>query len=560
MKKKILAVLLAAVLLLLNGCAASDAVSGYISSHSLRKIKGFAETSKAVFDAEFAGKTLVLVTVDVFENGSSCYTLCTVNTASAKVTGFQSLENLEIKNPREIEIDDDGNILYIGYHEIPEDRESDDGEAVEESLYCQKFSLKNLQPVGKEFAYSVEEEEAENKILGETYIEKENYMYFMSESYRYGAVNAFAFRDDSDHIYLADCNDFCPFDDYGRKLAGTITQFDSDGNPADKNVVAVYDFENNVLVNSVDISENSDYLNNIKLNDKYVFFATEKIEPGSDGEIGDVTYYLWSYNLQKKNEPFTVNRKSADDIDNDITVLSTAIKDSYGIDIHINEQNPVYEEGEDYSLVLGVKPYNVYRFLDALLFFLDKMPDGFVREIYCDLPQHEYGGFDIYVADGVVGTASAYTQSYTDNMTICFGMGGMDIGTIAHEFMHAIDVRIDDRLEDTEGVAFFQKWEKLNPEGFEYNGFDNENGIEYDDNTDDYFVSPYAMSTDAEDRAELFSSLYVDALNGRTPYWYDENEPLRKKTAFLQRSIREAFPSMQNVDVAPWETETGRPE
>jgi hypothetical protein len=38
----------------------------------------------------------------------------------------------------------------------------------------------------------------------------------------------------------------------GRKIAGTINLYNEDGSVKDENRLAVYDFENNVLINSLD--------------------------------------------------------------------------------------------------------------------------------------------------------------------------------------------------------------------------------------------------------------------------------------------------------------------
>jgi hypothetical protein len=117
---------------------------------------------------------------------------------------------------------------------------------------------------------------------------------------------------------------------------------------------------------------------------------------------------------------------------------------------------------------------------------------------------------------------------------------------------------MDTRIEDYLGTdtSFYELWNEYNPDGFEYSGLDNDGY--YEDETyekyEDYFISAYSMATDAEDRAEIFSYLFIDSFSETLPPdWYAKKEPLREKTDFLVKMLREAYPSLENVKAAPWE-------
>ena len=117
--------------------------------------------------------------------------------------------------------------------------------------------------------------------------------------------------------------------------------------------------------------------------------------------------------------------------------------------------------------------------------------------------------------------------------------------------MHILEARIDNYYINETDEIFWEKWYSLNPEGFDYTGYDNEYSLEFED-FEDSFVSSYSLTTDCEDRAEIFSRLFTYDEN-ELPYWFKYGNKLSVKAIFLCEAIRAAYPSMKNLPAQQWE-------
>ena len=120
--------------------------------------------------------------------------------------------------------------------------------------------------------------------------------------------------------------------------------------------------------------------------------------------------------------------------------------------------------------------------------------------------------------------------------------------TVPHEFMHLIERRIFAWYESV-GESFWDAWDALNPEGFDY--YDGEDKWEL---VGDWFVSSYAMTDSMEDRAETFMEVFTAQTPLEECFWYQEGSHVPAKVAFLREAIRRSYPSVQAVEQAYWES------
>lgn len=537
--------LLLAVVLLFSGCSIDlgKAVT-FFTGKSLSEIEGI-DFSDGLLDARFFDRFLVmLVCKPVFEEEPE-YRFYKVDAKKSKVVAVTKLIGCPIKNPYGLDVDENGNCLLFG----TEDYEH-------EEIVCVPISVDTLTVSGEMTAYNcaLPSIDSEENDFGFIFGEGEQIATYETDDIPNNPIFAYSFRDSQDKVVFANSLDFGNYGSYNKLVAGKA--FQTPGVESDEETLVVYDFENALLVNEITfptLTEDgkSKYITSIYLSDKYAMLTEETAD--YDEENYETRCLIWKYRKNALNEPYETTVRTLDEIKKHNERIIEQVKINYGINISVNDKKfDYYKKGEDYYLSNNAKTFDVHILLLKIKAFLDMLPEGFAKEIYSDMDIFEYSGFDIFIGDSIEGIANAYAMTYMDRMTIVFSTGAIDFRTVAHEFMHTIDTRIEDKLGLDE--SFYDLWLEYNPDDFEYTGLQNENG-DYDyEKYDDYFVSTYAASTDCEDRAEIFSFLFSESLeDDGPPDWYVEKEPLRKKTDFLLKMIREAYPSLKNVKVAQWE-------
>ena len=545
---KIVSILLV-IILLFSGCSVDfDGIISLISGKSVFEIED-GLLGDVIIDAKIVDDTVITLMSKYIDDEKTDYYLCKLNAKNAKPVASKKLESCPIDYPYGLDIDENGNIVIYGT--LEGDGEED---IVEEYSVC--FSADTLTQNSEREEHnpslpSVEIEQAPMGLYmnwGETVAGNE-YTDIPNQPIRF-----FYLRSDLDTVILANDLNFSIISSFGNLAAG-FSRLDIENEDQIQSIL-VYDFENSVLVNKLDVEtpEEEDLTSNIisvYLNEKYILYSVETGNYDTDEFV--TKYYIWRYRVKPLNEPFESEKLTVKQLEESNKKLCEQIKESTGINIYINsDKYDFYGEDEDYYLYKNAKPLEVNILLTRIKAFLDYLPEGFAKEMYTDLDIFKYGGFDIYIGDSIKGTASAYASSFMDNLTIVFSTGASDFRTVAHEFMHIMDTRIEDKLGVD--VSFYDLWIKHNPDGFNYEGLNNDNpSYDYED-YEDWFISSYAMSTDAEDRAEIFSYLFVDSFSDEIPpEWYTDNKPLKEKTDYLIKMIREAYPSLKNVKTAQWE-------
>ena len=176
--------------------------------------------------------------------------------------------------------------------------------------------------------------------------------------------------------------------------------------------------------------------------------------------------------------------------------------------------------------------------LDLIDSELSRYPDGFFKTF---VNPYGEGGFRLLMVGSLINEGGgsfeaagvSYSQGAWYTSEICLNSLQFDGPTIHHELWHNVEKRITDEISD----AFsFEKWDALNPEGFEYNNdFENyvsdsglyQNMLLFDESRPEntYFVQPYSTVNEKEDKATLIELLmdecYMPEDHGGIPTAYE---------------------------------------
>ena len=513
--KKVLSVILILICLLPAACApAQGALSG---------LSGF--DGDYVVAADFSGDDIVLLGTD-----DAGYKLYLASVKNARVYKSAPLDCEGFEGYSGVEFDGDGNITV----------------SLDYEGKCVVFD-RELSQIGGEKPYEARdmiEKAKESAFFDGTMSACENCFHYYSDRDRYEYINAVGFYGD-DFITLVKDERFNIISGCGKRI---LTSYPEDGD-LNANVVSVYDFDTGRKINSF-VTENPDGQPSVsvtfgKLADTAAIVGVEYGDGDPAGGVYYNKYYIWRFETGAKNEPFEFTRYTADQMKAETAGVCGSIKDGFGIDVHIDEENP-YQGAEDgeYGYTFGTSPLKAKIAVGMLHDFLKMLPDGFARETYSGV-NDAVTGLDVYFVDGINGNPNAYADVNSDRYYVCFEAYSLDPHTIYHEFMHVIDARISAQGD------FEEAWNALNPPGFSYLIYGEE---DYDiEEYSDYFATAYSMQAMGEDRADMFAELFTAGLSGEKPYWYKEGAATEKKAKLLTEQIRAAFPSMKNAPPQVWE-------
>lgn len=222
-----------------------------------------------------------------------------------------------------------------------------------------------------------------------------------------------------------------------------------------------------------------------------------------------------------------------------VRLLQARLEYEYPVCIRLGEvDNDDQTPATDDSDLLGI-----YRTLWQIEDFFRKLPEGFVNEICNDVPGAEDWGtraIQIYIVRDIPGNTVAYACAWDRDMRLCFAINGFGVIGVAHEFMHLFDFRLSHVDPD-----FMSDWEALTPEW----------ASSSDDAAllDCYYVTDYAHSHPAEDRAEVFMLLFNCSCPLEEAWWYRDRPGVQEKVDFLISALRSAFPSVWYADRVWWE-------
>lgn len=535
--KRIISLLMIAAMLFLCGC------SNYVlpktepkeeHKEGLIEIEGISENAGDVLSTDFQGDHLLLVTTKIVGDDYS-YLIYQINAKKLKIDKVNEISEFPFEQVEGAKYTDNGNILvYNGY---------------ESQCVTYDTDMHKISDIEDYKVTDPYEEARKNKMVDDSFACYESFAEYSTNDELGEPLQAFAFYDDKDRIYLADeCNIVTQYASMGR----TVLSSENSAN-LEKETLVVCDYSDNVIINRTETKtfENKNfYILTGDISSDYVFISAqiEDKYPENDNYKSENKYYIWNYKIGAENKPLATTPVMESEFEEMNNKIVNEMKDEYGIDIFINKPNEYTEnKDEDYTLKLDASPLKVYFTLKQIRGFLTHLPQGFVKEMYTGFGDSGTKRFEIYIGSEITGTSSAYANCWGNTMEIALSTQAFNIGTLAHEFCHIIDRRIYETYDD-----FDMEWNKLNPENFSYFGYNNENDVEFE-NMDDYFISLYSLSAEVEDRAEIFSNLFTASTYDEAPTWFTEDEHIIKKAEFLCKAIRDAFPCMQNIETADWE-------
>ena len=509
--KPIIAIILAVVVFMLSGCANIQALLNKNDSdfYELTAISKKADTYASI---DISGDNILFLTA----SGIADYDLTVYNVQSNRITAEKSLSDCPLE--------------YISGARFKGENEIFVYDGGEEKAVTYDLSLNQTGTAKYEV---LEDHEFSSNFVNDTFALYDTYAFSNDENLYY-----FVFYDNDEKIYVFNGENEGINSVYKRSLFTTESKY-SEINDNWDTTLHVKDVENALCINSMKLESTPAGLFNDVLesaiSDKYVCFV-ERISNDQTGG-GMSVPYLWKYTEAPVNEAFEVKSMTEDEILENNNEMVSEIESKYGVNILINKE-PEF----GYSVELGAAPLQINCILTALSSCLDLFPENFIKEIYQDAEYVE--GLNIYIVDNING-ATAFATDFAENYEIVFGYHGFGKSVIVHELMHLIDNRIQTYYDDN-NMDFYSQWWALNPPDFDY-FYDEDH-----DSNEEYFVSYYAMTNEAEDLADTFQAMYnAYAENG--DYRFNEYEQVNKKAALICEAIRKAFPSMENVDKAFWE-------
>lgn len=591
--KKAVCVLLAVSIVFLTSCSITDKTdnktknadsNGFFSGlfengfgglleKELVEVKNMDENVFEVLCSAYKEDEAALVTVaNVPNSEDEKFALCFLDIKKGEITSSVDLKDCPIKQYGEIEYDADGNVFIINAARKKRVKFTKETNSFGKA---EKVQLPSEDELGKKSKFYTNSFSVYDNCIQCTNIIENT------------SVNAVSFYSEPDAVYINEKEDYYVNSGVDKKI---IVNFYDKTN--DEYLLRVYDYETQTIINELkpepiegmknayttyssifgdaslirveysDYDETEDGLGEDEKEPEDLGEVRPDEEETDDEEnmIDDAAYngnfkdiwYIWNYNVNAKNTPFESTRITLDEIKEINKKFCQDIKKKYGINVYIDKVNEFEDQNDKrFGYKFGTAPYSAYITLRYLNAFLDVLPNGFVKEIYTGFDD-SVEGLDIYIVKRIKSDEgfTGYANNSMERYYICLDSSGVDSTLIPHEFMHLIEARID--FEYGYLGYFDELWAKNNPKGFEYVGVGNEGDVDFSKYTK-YFATSYSMTTPMEDRADMFMGMFSAGLDGEAPYWYQKDTKLAKKAKFLAKSIRKAYPSMQDAEIQPWE-------
>ena len=331
--------------------------------------------------------------------------------------------------------------------------------------------------------------------------------------------------------------------------------------------LAVYDLKQGVLVNRLFLLNPDDYSYfgfTALSNEGFALLSQpDDAGPGS-------TLYLWDFNKGAADEDAGLTRTSIAEIRQAHDAQAGDIFTKFGVRVYFRQAGAGFVNDTymgyvmDDELRLGAVLQKVDAFFSAL-------PPGMIGEAllapYTELSVYLAGSIVPKGEDGISSAAGIASYNGAERYIALNAYETSLFTNLAHEFMHVMEDRIWQGYSAA-GDALIERWTALGPQdvpdgGFMYS-YHQADGLELFDTLltalDEsagqapdrvWFIDAYSRSYPLEDRARIFEHLFMAQ---DTPDPLFEHLNLYKKAQALCAIIREAFPSVQALDQAAWET------
>ncbi|MBR0145838.1 MAG: hypothetical protein IJM25_04150 [Eubacterium sp.] len=281
------------------------------------------------------------------------------------------------------------------------------------------------------------------------------------------------------------------------------------------------------------------------------------------GYAGDGEHFLlWAFGRvapsgepEPEHVPYRVLR--LDEVD--LSAMEKEIEDAFGIEIHTGTDARL--DFGDYLSEPQTDRQVIFASLAGLRRAYGNYPDGFFQQLnqtgtplQIHLVKNLIGNGEGTVQEAGGIEFSDYTETY-----IAFAAtdAAPDPETIYHETAHAI---FDKLLADGYYSEFYEAWQDLNPEDFEYGSTYEENDLPDDTytavgNSEDtyenvYFIRNYSKTYETEDIADFMGNLMGD--NEEVPAYFS-GPHMQEKGKFFFRLIRKGFDTTGWPEKTAWE-------
>ena len=247
--------------------------------------------------------------------------------------------------------------------------------------------------------------------------------------------------------------------------------------------------------------------------------------------------------------------------------------------IHVYTGNDAVRFLEGYAIQVEEDEETILNGLADIRAFFDNCPPGFIKELV-----EWNSAVDICLSGKIIpqignrdsiSDASAFVQEAdgVQVMVVDILQSGLT-ETVAHEFLHIAENTMWKMTEQegySAGYAPFDRWEMLNPAGFDYHWvYTDENGNtngsddphvftareEDGDINEIYFLDGYCTTYPKEDRARVFQYLAVYAPEDLPEAFASEG--IKRKAAYLCACLREYFESVSVAEDVFWERSVDR--
>jgi len=250
--------------------------------------------------------------------------------------------------------------------------------------------------------------------------------------------------------------------------------------------------------------------------------------------------YFWNYSVDEKSEPFEAQMMNNDEIDTACKNLIAEINREFTVNVELNPKFDTDKFSEsDYEFTDNKIPSTAYLCLQALKYTMSLYPEGIFEEI-----GNEFDYKYKIIITGKIDddSISAYANNCNGCVYIVLPTKNFTVENIAHEIMHTMEYKLSD---------IDNKWEKLNPKNFSYDDYETDNELPYEE-SEKYFVRPYGMANQLEDRAVTMEGLFIAGVNNQSPDFLKQ-KAVRKKAELLCNEIRKEYKSVQKAENVIWE-------
>lgn len=526
--KKIISLLLTIIFVFLIGCSsnniAEQTTTKPVENRGFIEVTGIEDKRFDIIDTDINDSTITILATNINNEDTDFYfyiidaKTCAL-TKKKKISGEFNMESITGINR-----DSNNNInIYDDYNK-------------KSAIFDNELNfieLKDYKPIDTIALYK------DNPFYNDSFSTYEDCARFYNNQKLGEYVDILLFPDENDCFYWSSevSNDYLKTNN---RLALACTYGDSE------DTFKILDFKNKSVVCEAKLKTESTeeaYSTPISsaINDKYAFTI---IGTFYNDENSEYKAYVWDYRTGAKSKKFQFDKYDTSILDEEFNTISASLMQKYKINIIIDKEPDCTPGESDEKVEYNANKLKTLIMLKHMDKFFSLFPSGLFDEIYDEYENSNQ--IDVYIVKRIVNDkTAAFANIWEDTPIMCFSTDEFSFSQLPHEFMHILDIKLFNSFE-RENKNFWEEWEKQNYDRFYY-GTDKE----WEGKNLEYFVSAYAMTSQQEDRAELFQQLFS---NAEFESDFSDHPKQLEKAKALCNYLRGAYTSLQNEENLIWET------